>query len=430
MKTNNIKGLFIKYVSLNVTGMVGLSCYILADTFFIAQGIGASGLTALNLVLPVYSIINGFGLMLGMGGATRFAISKSAKAFTVSMLLAAFASIVFLGTGMFFAGPIASALGANTETLQLASVYLKTIMLFSPIFILNNIVICFVRNDGSPRLSMLAMLIGSLSNIVLDYIFIFLLKMGMFGAAFATGAAPIISLLILSLHFIMKRHTFYLLKKLPDAKQCADIIRLGLSAFITELSSGIVIVVFNFIILGIAGNVGVAAYGVIANIALIVIAVFTGVAQGIQPIISRFYGENKIENVYKILKYGIITAVSLAVIIYVCAFIFTQPIVSFFNKDNNLQLAQIAISGIRIYFTCFAFAGVNILCAAYFAAVAKAKNAFTVSILRGFGVIVPAAFIFSALMGIDGVWISMTAAEGIVFAITIFMLTRSKLKKV
>lgn len=426
MKTENIKSTFIKYVSLNVMGMIGLSCYILADTFFIAQGVGANGLTALNLVLPVYSVINGIGLMLGMGGATRFAISKSSKAFTLSVMGAAAACLLFISSALFFTGPIAKLLGADVETLPLASVYLKIILYFSPMFMLNNIVICFVRNDGSPRLSMLGMLLGSLSNIVLDYIFIFPLKMGMFGAALATGIAPVISLMILSLHFIKKKNTFYLLKKLPDLKHISDIMRLGASSFITELSSGIVIVVFNVIILRLAGNVGVAAYGVIANIALIVIAVFTGVAQGMQPIISRCYGEGKPENVRKILKYGIAVSVCLSLIVYAAAFVFAQPIVAAFNKDAGLQLAQIAVPGLRIYFTCFAFAGVNILCAAYFSAVAMPKYAFVISVLRGFAVIVPAAFILSALFGINGVWISMTVSESLVLMAAVYLLKAKK----
>ncbi|MEG0753900.1 MAG: MATE family efflux transporter, partial [Angelakisella sp.] len=245
MKHTNIRHTFIKYVSLNIIGMIGLSCYILADTFFVARGIGANGLTALNLAIPIYSFIHGIGLMIGMGGATRFAISKREQVFTQATGYAMLAACLFVAVGLFFSTQLATMLGANADTLQNTSIYLKTILCFAPMFLLNNVLICFVRNDGNPKLSMAAMLIGSLSNIVLDYLFIFPCNMGMFGAAFATGIAPVISLIILSAHFIKKQNTFRLRTQKLQIKALWDITSLGLSALIIELSSGIVMIVFN-----------------------------------------------------------------------------------------------------------------------------------------------------------------------------------------
>ena len=212
MERTNMKGTFAKYVSLNIIGMMGLSCYILADTFFVAQGIGVNGLSALNLAIPIYSFLHGTGLMIGMGGATRYSISKSKETFTQSLYYAFFISCLFLIIGILFSNQLATLLGADSDTLQNANIYLRTILNFAPMFLLNNVIICFVRNDDNPQLSMAAMLIGSFSNIILDYIFIFPCKMGMFGAAFATGIAPVISLMILSLHFIKKKNTFYFKK--------------------------------------------------------------------------------------------------------------------------------------------------------------------------------------------------------------------------
>lgn len=419
MKKASIKGTFAKYVSLNIVGMIGLSCYILADTFFVARGVGADGLTALNLAIPIYSFIHGAGLMIGMGGATRFTIAKSKGIFTQSVYYALFIACIFLLVGLFGTSQLAALLGANSDTQQNAAVYLQTILCFAPMFLLNNVVICFVRNDSNPRLSMIAMLVGSLSNIILDYVFIFPFQMGMFGAALATGIAPVISLLILSTHFIKKKNSFSLIRLKPQLKAFGDISSLGVSALITEFSSGVVIIVFNVIILKLEGNTGVAAYGIIANIALVIISIFTGISQGMQPIISRCYGENNLADVKKVLKYGIITAVSTAIIVYGISAAFAEPIVAAFNKDSNPHLAEIAVNGLRIYFTAFAFAGFNILSAAYFSAVDSPKNAFIISLLRGFIVIIPAAFILSALLGINGVWLAMTATELIVLLVSV-----------
>lgn len=203
---------FSRYCTLNVLGMIGLSCYILADTFFVSKGLGRNGLTALNLAIPVYSFIHGSGLMLGIGGATKYSIFKSNKErknantiFTNTFYLATVISIVFVLVGIFLSKSLTTVLGSDSDVFKMTNIYLKCILIFAPAFIINDVLICFIRNDNNPNLSMYAMLGGSLSNIILDYIFIFPLQLGIFGAVFATGLAPIISILILSLHHIKKK---------------------------------------------------------------------------------------------------------------------------------------------------------------------------------------------------------------------------------
>ena len=266
---------FYKYISLNVLGMLGLSCYILADTFFISKRLGADGLTALNLAISVYSIINGLGLMLGIGGATRFCYLSGTErgAEGKSGVHASAAAGITVGLVLLFLGftasdAVAKILGAEGVIQEMTGSYLKTILGFAPFFIVNNILIAFVRNDGSPRLSMAAMLTGSFSNILLDYVFLFPLNMGIFGAALATGFAPVISIGLLSLHFIRGKNRFtWSFDQRALGRRVLDICSLGISAFINELSSAVVLIVFNLLILRLAGNTGVAAYGIVANLA-------------------------------------------------------------------------------------------------------------------------------------------------------------------
>ena len=201
MKKNSHLRDFARYASLNVLGMIGVSCYILADTFFVAKGMGADGVTALNIAIPIYSLIHGTGLMIGMGGATKFAIYKSqgrdeagSRVFTCALLMAlVLGAIYFLG-GAFFSMPLAKLLGAKGSVVGMTNTYLKVLMMFGPFLVLNDTFNCFIRNDGNPKLSMAAMLTGSFSNIILDYVFIFPLDMGIFGAILATGLSPVISL--------------------------------------------------------------------------------------------------------------------------------------------------------------------------------------------------------------------------------------------
>ena len=156
---------FARYTSLNVLGMIGLSCYILADTFFISLGLGADGLAALNLAIPIYSFINGSGLMIGMGGGTRYSILKSQgnhreanRVFTNVLYLATVLAFLFVAAGLLFAGDIVRLFGGTGNVFTMSRTYLRVILLFAPAFLMNNVLLCFVRNDGAPQLSMAAML--------------------------------------------------------------------------------------------------------------------------------------------------------------------------------------------------------------------------------------------------------------------------------
>lgn len=304
MKHQSVFRDFAKYVSLNILGQMAFSCYTLADTFFVSAKLGANGLTALNLAFPIFCLINGTGLMLGMGGGTKYSIFKSRNEtnpanciFTNAVCLVTVFAILYFFMGLFFSENIARLLGADNTILAMTDTYLKVMMLFAPAFLVNNLLQCFVRNDGKPSLSMAAMITGSLSNIVLDYIFIFPLNMGIFGAILATGLSPIISIIVLSPYFIMKKNSFHFIKTAPRKIYLSGILSSGVSPFLTEITSGIVMFLFNFIILRISGNVGVAAFGIITVTSLVVTAVYTGLSQGIQPIISRNYGAKNSKNI-------------------------------------------------------------------------------------------------------------------------------------
>lgn len=415
---------FFKYTILNVTGMIGLSCYILADTFFVSKGLGMTGLAALNLAIPVFSFIHGWGLMLGMGGATWYSIFRGRQEqdscdsiFTHMLWMTLVMSLLFLLTGVFLSDPLTLLLGADEETAAMTRTYLRVLLLFSPAFMMNDLLTCFVRNDGNPRLSMLSMLLGSLSNIVLDYLFIFPLHMGILGAVLATGAAPLVGMTILSTHWFQKQNGFHLRKGPLRPTAILSGFSLGVSSLITEMSSGIVIIVFNIIILGLTGNAGVAAYGVIANLSLVVISIYTGIAQGMQPLTSQAYGKGDNACIRQLLHYGLITVLILSAGIYSGLFSFASPIVQIFNSENNPLLQKIAVTGMKLYFTAIPFAGINIVLSLFFTSTDRAMPAQLISAARGFGVIIPAAFLLSRLAGMMGVWLAFPLTECVVLAL-------------
>ena len=428
---------FARYASLNVLGMLGLSCYILADTFFISLGLGADGLAALNLAIPIYSFINGSGLMIGMGGGTRYSILKSQnsheeanRAFTNVLYLAVIPALCFFLIGLFFPGTIARLFGAQGTVLQMTTLYLRVVLLFSPAFLANNILLCFVRNDGAPHLSMAAMVGGSLSNVLLDWVFIFPCAMGIFGAAFATGVAPIISMAILSPHFFRRKNQFQPVRCKPKVRLMGRILSSGVPSLITELSSGIVIIVFNALILNLEGTVGVAAYGVIANLSLVVIAIYTGIAQGIQPILSRDYGRGNKKMLFSILRYAMISMLGLSVLIYGGVLLFAPQIAAAFNSEGNPTLQEIATQGLKLYFIACPFAGFNVVLSMFFTSTERPLPAHIISLLRGFFLILPLAVAFSLLWKMTGIWCAFPATEFLVALLSVGLFLRFRSKSV
>jgi len=422
---------YSKYVSLNVLGMICLSCYIIVDTFFISKALGATGLAALNFSIAVFSILQGFGLMVGIGGATRFAVLKSKdkhdmanSIFTHSLIAGLFFTVLFVVIGLFLTVPVSKMLGADSTTLPLTEIYIRTILLFAPFFFLNNILVAFIRNDNNPKLAMAGMVTGSFSNIALDYIFLFPLRMGMFGAALATGLSLVLSVCVLSLHFWRKQNRFTLCKCKIQIKRIKNLLLLGSSAFVGELSFAISLITFNLVILGIAGNIGVAAYGVVANIALIAITIFTGVAQGIQPLVSREYGSGDFLQIKKVVKYTMIVVFSISLLIYCLIYLFSDFIVSVFNSEANYILASFATDGLKIFFTGIIFAGMNIVAAALFSAITNAKAGLLISTLRSCVLLIPMVIILSMTMQMTGVWLSFVITELIVCILSVAMIQK------
>ena len=436
MKDKNRFQEFTQYVSLSVFGMIATSCYILADTYFVSKGLGSSGLAALNLAIPAYNFIHGAGLMFGMGGATRYSINKSQGEhrladimFTNTLWLSVISSAAFMLIGLFCSGPLAALLGADETIFEMTQTYLQVLLLFSPAFILNDVLSCFVRNDGNPQLSMIAVISGSFANIILDYVFIFPTGMGIFGAVMATGVSPVIGIALMLPYWMSKKCGFHIVKTGMRADMVKINLSLGFPSLLSQLSSGIVMIVFNAIILTLAGNIGVAAYGVIANISLVVVSIYTGIAQGIQPLVSRSYGQNDPLGIRQFLRYGMISMTVLSALVYVGILAFAGPITSVFNSQNDLQLQQIAVYGMKLYFTSVLFVGFNIIIALYFTSVERALPAHIISLLRGLLLIIPMAFLLSGLWGMTGVWLAFPATELLVAALGagMYLFYRNKL---
>ena len=426
----NLTKQFFKYVSQNIFGLLGTSCYILADTYFIAQAAGTDGVTLLNLCLPIYNLIFAFGSMIGLGAATRYAIlraqgdARAQRYFSNAIFSVCILAVPFMLVGIFRPDGLLRLMGGDADIVALGMNYARIFLMFTPFFMCNYVVASFVRNDGDPSLAMVATLSGSLFNVVFDYIFIFPMGLGLPGAALATAISPILSIAVCSAHFIKKSNTITFVRKAPSVRLLAQSCQLGISGFVGELSSGVTTTVFNFLLLRLAGNVAVAAYGVVTNFALVATAIFNGVAQGAQPLVSQCYGKNEMAGARKLLLLGCGTALGLAALLYGVVFGYTDALTALFNSENSALMAEFAHSGMRIYFVGYFFAGCNIVAAGYLGAVNRPAEASITSLCRGMVAIVVCSLVLSALFGMNGVWAAFPVSEAITLALTVFLLKR------
>ena len=252
-------------------------------------------------------------------------------------------------------------------------------------------------------------------NIVFDYIFMFPAGLGLTGAALATAFCPLVTMSICGTHYLGKHNQVGFRFRAPSLRHLIACCQLGVSAFVGEISSAVIAIVFNFLLLGLAGNVGVAAYGVTANLSVVAMCLFNGLAQGTQPLISESYGKGDHTQSRQFLTWGVIACLIVEAIILVLTWSMTDPLIQIFNQEQNAELLHYAHSGLRLYFLGFLFAGINILLVAYFSAVAQPKPAIAGSLLRGAVAIIPCAVILARLFGLNGVWLSFLASEMITF---------------
>ena len=430
-------GKFYKYVSRNVAGMVGMSVYILADTFFISVAGGADGIVVLNLALPLYGLIFAIGSMIGIGSATRYSLLRAKGNEDTSGFLGQavcwqlLASIPFVILGLFSAGTWLYFMGGDARIISLGTGYVRIVLLGTPFFMMNYSFTAFARNDNAPTIAMIAALTASTFNIIFDYVFVFPMGFGIAGAALATALAPLVSSLICSIHLFGKKSTVRFgrekIKSNLSVSKLFDCCKLGTSAFVGEISSAVITTVFNFLLLREAGNIGVAAYGIVANLSLVAMAIFNGISQGMQPLFSETFGKGEFIKVRKLLKHGVALTLITEMLLIASTWLFTSNLVKIFNSEGSELLAGYGYDALRLYFLGFLFAGVNIVLITYFSSIGQASFAMITSLLRGAVAIVICAILMSFIFGINGIWLSFPAAEFITFIVVVVLLRKVKL---
>lgn len=417
--------LFFQYLIPSISATMVTSIYLLADSIMVGKGIGELAIAALNLVLPLFNILFGTGALFGVGGAVLFSVAtgnrdtdRARRYFTLAVLLNFCFMLFYLISGFLLLEPILRILGATEATMQYASEYARIILIGVPFFSFSFFLQAFVRNDQNPRLAMIAVISGGVLNIILDWIFIYPLQLGMIGAAAATVMGTGITCLILCTHFFRKEnHLRPLFQKLRP-RYAKEIFQYGFSSFFTEISSGIVIFVFNLQLLRYAGELGVTVYSILSNSSYIIVALSNGIAQAAQPIIATNFGAKLTDRIEQVKTCGLRTAALEGSFFALLGLAFPLLVVYIFIHPTEpiLQMAPLAV---RLYFLSFIGMALNIFYTNYFQATLQPSKALTICALRGLLLCVSLAMFLPLICGVTGIWLAMPLAETITLLVAI-----------
>ena len=408
---------FFHYLVPAVCSTLVTSVYLLVDTLIIGQGVGALGISALNIFMPFFLLFNGIGLLFGIGSGILISSEdgmgnkKKANQYFATGFVSILSIAIILGLiWNYYLESLCVILGANSNTIDLVLEYGKCIMAFAPVFMMSNYFAPIVRNMKNPKLVMCAVLTGSVLNVILDYVFVFPMDMGMFGAAAATVIGCLTTLLVLSTHFIKKQNRVKINKETISLNLLAPIFKCGFSSLIMEVASGFVIFIFNIQILKYIGNNGIVVYGIISNCVLVGLALFNGVAQAAQPIIATNFGAGLNTRVKKVLKYALITTTIIGVSLFAVVFLFTGQIIKVFVQANS-EILSVGIPALRLYLSAFCIMNINILISSYFQSVGKEKVAIYISIIRGFLLNIVLAFVLPSVLPATVLWVVVPVSE-------------------
>ena len=438
LTTKSVNKVYLKYLIPTLLGMLSNSIYCIVDIYFVSAGSGSQGLAAMNICMPVFTILSCVGLLFGVGGATIMSISQGSgdmntrnKAFSVSVFMMLIVGLMFSVFGVLFRKEFAYLLGSDDQLLPLVLEYLAPVMCSALPFVLMYSLSVLLRADNNPKLAMAALMVGNISNIILDYVFVSVFHMGIFGASVATSIAPVLSLIAASFHFILRKNTVHFKLRSFDPKVIGRILSVGIGSGIMELSAGAIIFMFNSAILNLGGEVYLAAYAVITNIAYVFKGLLNGFAQAAQPLISTNFGSGIIKRCSKSLRVCLIYSSVFCIVCYGIITVVPGFIVSFFsNGDTNME--AIASKGMIMYFSSLLFTGINTMLMYFFQSIEQGRKSLLLAVCKGFLFVTLGLWILTSLMGVEGVWYAVLFGEVLTFIIALPMVLRSvkKLKTV
>ena len=414
-----IKPLYFKFLGAAFGSAIISSVYSIVDTAMVGQYQGPDGTAALAVVAPVWNIIYSLGLLMGIGGSVIFSTRRGGSVkidgsenqyFTVAVIGSILLSILAWIGIILFEDQVLTFFGANEALLGLAKEYVRPIKYVFPLFLFSQMLAAFLRNDGSPALSTVAVLSGGIFNVFGDYFFVFPCNMGIYGAGLATAIGSGISFLVMLSHFINPKNTLKLVKVERFASKLKEISITGFSTFFIDVAMGILTVLFNRQIMKYLGANALAIYGPIIQVSTFVQCCAYSVGQASQPIISTNFGAGKTGRIKETLSLALWTTVFFGIFWTTLSMVCPNFYIRVFMSPTQEILAM-APAIVRIYALSFLLLPFNIFSTYFFQAIAQPKEAFVVSVARGLVISGILILVLPILAGASSIWFAMPITE-------------------
>ena len=420
----------------SIVMMVFTSIYGVVDGTFVSNFVGKTPFAAVNLVWPFLMILVAFGFMIGTGGSALVAktLGENKKEdanryFTMLITLVVILGILLTIFGLIVVRPLSHALGARGQMLEDCVTYGRTLMIFNTAFMLQSVFQSLFITAEKPRLGLIMTVAAGLTNMVLDALFIAVFKWGLVGAALASGLSQCIGGILPLIYFLSSKNDTalkFVKTKLEGKillKACAN----GVSELMTTVSSSLVSMLYNFQLMRLAGQNGIAAYGAVMYVEFAFIAVFIGYSIGTAPIVSYHYGSENHNEVKNMLQKSFKIMSVLGITMMVLAQILASPLAKVFVGYDK-QLFDMTVHGFRLFSFYFILAGINIYASSFFTALNNGMISAIISFSRTLGFETLAVIILPIFLQLDGVWLAITVAEICAFVISISFLIAKKEK--
>lgn len=425
----------LRFVISPILMMICTSLYSIVDGFFVSNYVGKTPFAAVNLIMPVCMALGTVGTMIGTGGSAI--VSKALgegkqedanRYFSMLIYFAIIMSVVLSVIGFIFARPIATALGATDELLENCVLYSRILFISLTAFVLQNAFQSFFVTAEKPSLSLKISLLAGVTNVVLDYLFIAVFDFGLAGAAIATGIGQVVGGFVPMVYFARKNDSLLRLTKTGfEGSVLRKAFGNGASEMVTNLSTSLVNILYNFQLMKLAGENGVAAYGIIMYVNFIFMAIYFGYSIGSAPVIGYHYGAGNHDELKNLFRKSVTLMGATGVILTALAELLTVPLVTIF-ASYDADLFAMTCHGFRLYSLSFAVMGINVWGSAFFTALGNGVISATISFLRTLVFQIAVVLILPILLGIDGIWLAIVVAElfALIFTLIFFVGNRKK----
>ena len=422
---------FFHFSAATVASLMVFSLYSIVDGLFVARGVGEYAMTAVNLSVPFVNLLFSIAVIFAVGTSTIIAYllgqknAQSAnKLFSQNLVTLVVIGVTISVLVLAFTEPLARLLGAEEVTLEYTIHYLQGLAPFAVCFMISYNLEVLVKTDGRPRLALVTVCVGCVTNCVLDYLAIFHWGLGIWGAAAATGVSQLLTCLIYLTHFLGKHTTFHPVRFRMDWKIYRRLLPIGISDGLTELCNGLMIFLFNHTILRCIGTDGLVAYTIIAYANTLVINITMGVSQGSQPLISFQNGRGDGAAIGKLLRYGLRTMCGIAAVCFTVLFLAAPKLVAVYLPEAGTEMLTFATDAFRRYSLCYLPVGFNIYIAGFLTAMERPLPAVSISTGRGLILQGSILLLLAAVLGGSSIWFAPVISEVLCLGLSVFFLLR------